>query len=110
MKYLILFLVIFMVCSPLMAEQIYVKANADLPEVVADEPFVVTPQLKQFLNYNAPTHPEYGVKYLTRQIAKVLLQTSGRKAQQVLNALEADGNILPYSDRYSELYPSEETP
>ena len=96
--------------SVVFAEQVYVKSNAELEEVVAPEPFVVTPEIKQYLNANAPTHPRYGVKYLTRYIAKCILKVSGREAQLVLEALIEDGNVMTYSERYNMLWGEEEAP
>lgn len=110
MKKLFLVGLILLIALPCVAEQIYVKANASLAEVTPEPEFVVTSALKQYLNDNAPIHPVYGVKYLTKSIAKYILKTSGVKAQKVIDALIADGTIKTYQVRYEELYPSPEAP
>jgi len=112
MKYLLIALIgMSLLLSPVFAaDQVYVKSNASLEEVIPPEPFVVTSAIKAKLADEAPIHPVYGVKYITKHIAKLILKCSGAEARQVIDALVADGIIKTASERYAELYPPEETP
>ena len=96
--------------SAFAGETIYVRSTAALAEVIPDPPFVLDETIKTKLKTNLPTHPVYGVKYITVYMARVILGVEKGEAQQVIDALIEDGTIKLLSERYEELYPSEETP